>query len=494
MYCCAKALFLLVAASGAALLAYTNAGASELGGFRCSDNEPVAEWREPGGQPEHTEMAIFRPDDYAWTLFLELNRQANSGKPGKPDLSRNDLRDYEHDIPVLWETWAHASGNSAEKCIMDGETYCKNRSEVFYPDARKPVPWDKLAKQRRGRLEEAHGHKVGVRRASAKSLERSTKGFLFLSEDNAIDEINELSVRESFVEKAFGSDGVREDSKVAIPCGPPSDMDENLHLITREETLFNRSVYDLIRDSDLYSVEGIESAYRYARDNHLDHIVEFDQSAKLIKSSWARICDTDKPRYHWREVDQGEDEEKTEVWGLVAVHIMTKDSPDWFWCTFVHADWQWVPGSDLATTDTGGVHPKTMGSKWAHYRLHGTQTTPLDSRGRPRVLANPVIESPALGSSCISCHARSAVALYEEGAIRERRRLFKAVGSMHALSRAPFVKGLVSAEFPSEDEFEYWPCQDENEPTRDYLQADYVWSILMRAHSRNPKRRDDSCD
>src|SRR5258705_294191 len=57
----------------------------------------------PGGRPEDTKMAQDNPDEYAWRLFLGINRQALSGRRGVPDPNRT-IRDYDDDKPVIWET------------------------------------------------------------------------------------------------------------------------------------------------------------------------------------------------------------------------------------------------------------------------------------------------------------------------------------------------------------------------------------------------------
>lgn len=49
------------------------------------------------------------------------------------------------------------------------------------------------------------------------------------------------------------------------------------------------------------------------------------------------------------------------------------------------------------------------GTKWANYRLRGTQVDFINSIGRPVILSNSQIERGFLRSSCIRCHADATV-------------------------------------------------------------------------------------
>src|SRR5438270_7474387 len=65
-----------------------------------SDDEQL-----PGGRPEDVSLAINNPDEYAWRLFLAINRQAAVGRIGEPD-PKFPITKYTDDVPVVWETWA----------------------------------------------------------------------------------------------------------------------------------------------------------------------------------------------------------------------------------------------------------------------------------------------------------------------------------------------------------------------------------------------------
>jgi hypothetical protein len=110
-----------------------------------------------------------------------------------------------------------------------------------------------------------------------------------------------------------------------------------------------------------------------------------------------------------------------EIWGLTALHIITKDIPNWFWTTFEHIDNKarppiWLlpsvdrlacpaPPHDCEAVPSGiGLE----GTKWANYRLRGTQVDFIDTLGTHTLLANSRLEAIQRRSSCITCHALSA--------------------------------------------------------------------------------------
>ncbi len=68
--------------------------------------------QEPGGNPIDTDMAINHPSEYAWKLFFYLNRQAQTGTAGKPDLSKNGITNYDDDMSTVWESWADETGRA----------------------------------------------------------------------------------------------------------------------------------------------------------------------------------------------------------------------------------------------------------------------------------------------------------------------------------------------------------------------------------------------
>ena len=114
----------------------------------------------PGGRVEDSARAVNDPHEYAWRLFLALCRQARPGTAGVPDSGRPTIREYDPDQPVVWETWALASGGRA------GPVYVPpNRSEVYRDRGVKPPTWDALPRDK-------HAPKV------LRALRRQGAGFL----------------------------------------------------------------------------------------------------------------------------------------------------------------------------------------------------------------------------------------------------------------------------------------------------------------------------
>lgn len=364
--------------------------------------------REPGGTAGAVQEALTYPDKYAWELFGFLNRQASPGVPGAPDPLQPTIRDYEPDKAVVWETWALISGTE------------QNVSEVFKNRATLPAEWEDLPRER----------------------EPGKRLFGTLKSERTLDEL---------IVELRSAQGLADITHALwtffLPTLPGS-----------AELRMNRSAYETVRGEQLYSVEGIERAYKRARSAGKGMIVQFRPSAKEVKAQWVQIKDVDKPRYHWRSVRKADGTE--EPWGLVALHITTRDLPSWFWCTFEHV------GQPVAD-----VPSELRNSKWEYYRLCGTQTGFLDSRGEPTSLANPVIEKRFPNSSCISCHARAAVCLHKNGGQPGQHfpNTPEAAASMslEGAGNSPAPPGAAAFGTPTDP--------------NPYLQTDFVWSILTRA-------------
>lgn len=187
-----------------------------------------------------------------------------------------------------------------------------------------------------------------------------------------------------------------------------------------EAIRLNKKSYNYIRDNRLYSLDEQE---RLATAGIRD--IDFPLGSKEIKAGWVTIHEEDKPRYHWMEKEvNGE----TIVYGMSSLHIVSKDLPTWFWSTFEHVDnesrWPtaypegfrgWiVPSFDSASCPPENLQCNEIpqgygleGTKWAHYRLRGTQSTFVDNRGGPNILVNSHLEGflDQESMSCVTCHA-----------------------------------------------------------------------------------------
>jgi hypothetical protein len=428
--------------------------------FFISSSCVSAPLNEPGGTLQDTELALTNPDQFAWQLFLFLNHQALPGTAGVADPTKKSITEYDPDKDVVWETWALASGLDLKSNPDDNSiSIVRNISEVFKKPATKPVDWEKL-----------------TRGPSKSPLSPNFKNILPLLE---ILRTNQQSNFFHILIAPLGSN--------------PSE----------DEVRMNRSTYDTIRSQRLYSVEGLEQAATNAKQAGNRLAVKFEQMSKEVKARWRLLpdCQADSPcpnkeRYHWRVINNPETKQK-EVWGLVALHIITKDLPNWFWADFGHIDCETgvgackgvkpaeTPLKDSTTTNSGGKRQETLKSKWEYYRLRGAQIDFVNSIGVPTILSNPIIEEDFQTSSCITCHSRATVGL--KGTVPESGT------SLPFFARQDFVRNMRSDPAPTVPGAP--PCQKfygktsgtcPDEFSKEqllYFQTDFLWSMPFRAFS-----------
>lgn len=228
------------------------------------------------------------------------------------------------------------------------------------------------------------------------------------------------------------------------------------------EVRMNREAFDFIVKENLYYVEG---QIARAKD---DRRIQFPDEAILVKARWKPIDSAQQSRYHTAKADG-------KLWGLAALHITTKQLPNWFWATWEHEDNEErclagcidnfgfpneapAPSPELKRLfGDAGLPPE-----WFHYRLAGAQTDFIDSQGVPVRLGNSFIErGTVLSSSCMTCHSRAAF---------NSSRAF--LDTADALS-----SGFIGV-----PRFGWF--LDSNLNTV-FLQSDFVWS-LKRANYRDP--------
>lgn len=244
------------------------------------------------------------------------------------------------------------------------------------------------------------------------------------------------------------------------------------------ETRLNKETFEFVRANEFYNLDGQLKAYDQGAE------ISFPKAAKEIKAQWRKIDSKDRTRFHSVEVTNA-DGTKT-LYGLTALHITTKDLPNWLWATFEHVENQQIPGNEqwqLASVDRFACKGQSAdcgkapagigleGTKWENYRLRGAQIEFVDGRGNPTLLANSQPESGfQTSSSCMTCHSRSTI-----GRIAgQPARLSIFDSSLDAIktSEAP-IQGNVGA--AKADWF--WSDTDEGRK-RLYLQLDFVWSLF----------------
>jgi hypothetical protein len=424
-----------------------------------------AQTREPGGTPEAAMLALSNPHEFAWQLFLYVNRQARSGAVGEVDETKTSIAQFDPDRPVIWETWALASGLDID-FGANPPTIAANKSEVFKNPATQPVAWDALD---RGP-------------GSVKTLSAP-----FKSSPLVVSGINRLLPR----------------NQIGPLIAPPGTDPRS------DETRMNRSTYETVRSKNLYSVEGLEAAAAKAKAENSRILVNFDAASKEVKARWIRLrqCDSnpdcsEKKRYHWRTVQTSAG--ATQIYGLISLHIITKDLSNWFWSDFSHIDCEKPQGEcahptvegkpaetpldDPTTKATSGQRPETKNTKWENYRLRGIQIDFVTSTGAATILSNPVIEATFQTSSCMTCHSNASVGI---------RQLASAVGTSLPLFAG--LKGVLNSESQQGD-IGQPNCQrfvnrarepfavscpgvfDDQSKTI-YFQTDFLWSLPFRAFS-----------
>ena len=305
---------------------------------------------------QDTEMALFEPDKYAWELFKQLNHPANVWEQC-PDEGKK-LGD---EGPVVWESWRNIRRGSERS--------------TFRTRGRYPGPW-RTSTPNKDQLDRI----AGINNGPLIKTEADVQ---------VVRNVPNNPSRKRPKSSKFGS-----------------------KIIGADETRINRDTYLHIREQNLYDRNVINALAAKGESASLD----LPPETKEVKGRWMQISEEDKPRYHWTIFKDKDGDEQ--LWGLTALHITTKDLPNWFWTTFEHVDIapEFVNDSVDAYScpdqpvGCDAVPEEIKGTKWENYRLRGTQTSFVDQRGRKVVLANSQIEDGIEErSSCMTCHAEAAL-------------------------------------------------------------------------------------
>jgi hypothetical protein len=240
-----------------------------------------------------------------------------------------------------------------------------------------------------------------------------------------------------------------------------------------EEVRRNKASFDFIVGQNLWYTQGLAAAFTAGAP------IVFPVNAIEIKARWIPIVESQKPQFHWNYDSTGK------LYGLVALHIMTKALPNWLWAT-----WEWTgnagrcdyigchdsfgvaPANVAPQTPLGGPYPSGtlattllakfsaagLGAEWQNYRLKGSQTLFADTTGLPTLLGNSVTENGFVQtSSCITCHGQASVDK-----------------SGHPNPSVGFV-GNQSSNGPLRPSMFYTTTSP---PVLEYLPIDFIWGIL----------------
>jgi hypothetical protein len=242
-----------------------------------------------------------------------------------------------------------------------------------------------------------------------------------------------------------------------------------------EEIRRNRAAFDFVVSNDLWYRQGLQAAFTRGMD------VRFPLDAVEIKADWTAIEESQKGQYHWNYDSNGK------LFGLVALHVISKALPMWTWATF---EWTGNPGrcdfigchdgfgavpADVAPNEepdrgypAGKLTPALRAAfraanvppEWQNYRLKGTQTGFTDATGRTTLLGNSVTERGfAQTSSCMTCHGQASVD--KSGAVPPH------------LGFTPDGQSTNGPLLPQ------WFYDTSAKPwTRNYVSMDFIWAVF----------------
>jgi hypothetical protein len=363
--------------------------------------------------------ALDAPEKHAWDLFLSLNH------PAKPIQTARGEPDCTKPLGApgttsVWETWRLA------------------RTEVFLPDGSEPPEWS----------------------------DTSIPGALFGKTPDQLPSLHTApSMKPRSKNRGFG-----------LLFDPEKDQGVFDGHGGIGETHMNKATYDLIKEQCLWSFDGL-SRYSKAVLDGKKPPLNFTADSVEVKAVWVKFSSQDvqsgrSKSYYTATVDGT-------TYGLTSFHILTKDTPNWFWTTFHHKT---APKNPDETPSTYPQPKKVAGTVWENYVLGGTQTDFTTATGEPTVLSDYYIEFEFTKSSCITCHAAS------HGHPEPQR------DANGKLSRTPNGGIAAARQGPLQTDKPGLPPAEKfklnGKPY--FMQTDFLWSIPFRAQEEQ-KPPPDRC-
>ena len=381
--------------------------------------------------------SLTNPSKHAWDLFLGLSHPATDPKQGRglPDFNKKIGEPGQ----TVWESWRQA------------------KDEVFRSDGKDPGEWD------------------------AKTPE------IFKSFDLPKPVlIKALSLGLS-INKA--ADDLTAQDFLRLTAVDPNDAGvfDPANLTGGGETRMNKSTFEFIRANQLYNVEGQEQLYldvTSGKKPPLDFPVDSIEVKAMWKLFTQKEIDDKKPAHFHTSTDK-----EGKLYGLLALHIITKDVPNWFWCSFRQKE-ERTPL--VPSVDSFHRPSQLTGTKWEFYELSGTQTDFVDSMGRATLLSDPHVENGFERSSCITCHSYAGIGAPSKAPRGDRPDIFftqstnpeipqRDADSPFAQIGIPDSSIFVGKRIPTKE----GDAQNVRRAQR-YIQLDFLFSLHIRAKRIQP--------
>lgn len=228
-----------------------------------------------------------------------------------------------------------------------------------------------------------------------------------------------------------------------------------------EEVRINQHTFEYLIDNHLWYVEGKAKAFA------ADFDVNFPTNAREVKANWIPIAASQRGQF------VSATDSKGKLWGLVAMHFLSKEVPNWIWATFEHKTNpcynRYLKAQDrFGLTPDGQVSPQLIAlfekygldvEVYANYRLDGAQVNFTDATGRPIILGNSVTEFGfQTTASCMTCHARATT---------------DKTGSKFLSVFNPAGQSYHGTPDPN------WYFSSFDPLTRTYLPVDFLWSVAI---------------
>ncbi|MBR1164604.1 hypothetical protein [Bradyrhizobium elkanii] len=233
------------------------------------------------------------------------------------------------------------------------------------------------------------------------------------------------------------------------------------------ETHMNRATYEFIKANCLHSFDGL-SRYSKAVLEGKKPPLSFPSDSIEVKAVWLEFSPDDLKANKQLRYYVGRDPTTGKQYGLMALHILTKDLPNWFWATFHHVD---EPKNEFEGVDTYGRPKELDGTIWANYVLGGTQIDFIKPTGDQTILSDYYVEFQFQKSSCMTCHA-NAHGHPDPERTPNGKLARDARGRIVAAGEGPLQ--TIDLGIPAPDAFK-------RDAKPFFVQTDFLWSIPFRA-------------